>query len=243
MPKSGRKLELWRDRRVSPKCRPRRPRSSRSSSRKPADFRLIGKDVMRVELPGKVNGSARYGIDVQVPDMLYGAVLRAPVEGSVPDRIDDSNVKSISGVVKVIRLALRRWRGRRNAVGGIRSPPGAHPERDLDADRHRLGLRQRQGPGTLRCRRQKPRQRRDGVEQARRPARRDAEGGGQHGGRVPLRLRLSRADGAAERRGIGVTVGRRRRDMGRNAEPEHRPARRRPSSSALRATRSSSTTC
>src|SRR5262245_54646049 len=34
--------------------------------KKPADFRLIGKDVMRVELPSKVNGSAKYGIDIQV---------------------------------------------------------------------------------------------------------------------------------------------------------------------------------
>ncbi len=58
--------------------------------KQPSQFRLIGKDVMRVELPSKVNGSARYSIDVQVPGMLYGAVLRAPVEGSVPDKIDDS---------------------------------------------------------------------------------------------------------------------------------------------------------
>ncbi len=32
--------------------------------KKPSDFRLIGKDVMRVELPSKVNGSAIYSIDV-----------------------------------------------------------------------------------------------------------------------------------------------------------------------------------
>ena len=42
--------------------------------KKTADLRLIGKD--RVELPSKVNGSATYGIDVQVPGMLYGT---APV--------------------------------------------------------------------------------------------------------------------------------------------------------------------
>jgi hypothetical protein len=60
--------------------------------KKSADFRLIGKDVMRVELPGKVNGTATYGIDVQVPGMLYGTVLRAPVEGSVPDKIDDTKI-------------------------------------------------------------------------------------------------------------------------------------------------------
>ena len=40
--------------------------------KEPSQFRLIGKDVMRVELPGKVNGSATYSIDVQVPGMLYG---------------------------------------------------------------------------------------------------------------------------------------------------------------------------
>ena len=72
--------------------------------KKPTDFRLIGKDVMRVELPKKVNGTATYGIDVQVPGMLYGTVLRAPVEGSVPNKIDEAKAKAVPGVVSVIRL-------------------------------------------------------------------------------------------------------------------------------------------
>ena len=72
--------------------------------KKAKDFRLITKDVMRVELPEKVNGTARYSIDLQIPDMLYGTVLRAPVEGSVPDKIDDTKAKAIDGVVRVVRL-------------------------------------------------------------------------------------------------------------------------------------------
>jgi isoquinoline 1-oxidoreductase beta subunit len=72
--------------------------------KKTADFRLIGKDVMRIELPSKVTGTATYGIDIQVPGMLYGTVLRAPVEGSVPDKIDDAKVKAIPGVTAVVRL-------------------------------------------------------------------------------------------------------------------------------------------
>src|SRR3954469_4168604 len=72
--------------------------------KKPGQFRLIGRDVMRAELPGKVNGTATYGIDVQVPGMLYGTVLRAPVEGSVPDKIDDAKAKVIAGAVKIVRL-------------------------------------------------------------------------------------------------------------------------------------------
>src|SRR3954469_2694143 len=72
--------------------------------KKPSEFRLIGKDVPRVDLPGKVDGSARYAIDVQVPNMLYGAVLRAPVDGSVPDKIDDAKAKVMEGAVKIVRL-------------------------------------------------------------------------------------------------------------------------------------------
>jgi len=72
--------------------------------KKPGEFRLIGKDVGRVELPSKVNGTARYSIDVQVPNMLFGAVLRAPVEGSAPDKIDDAKVRTFAGPVTIVRL-------------------------------------------------------------------------------------------------------------------------------------------
>jgi len=72
--------------------------------KKPAQFRLITKDVMRIELPRKVNGSAQYSIDVQVPGMLYGAVLRAPVEGAKPAKFDEARVAAVKGVVKAVVL-------------------------------------------------------------------------------------------------------------------------------------------
>src|SRR5712691_2407306 len=62
--------------------------------KKPEQYRLIGKDVMRVELPSKVNGTAQYSIDVQLPGMLYGAVLRGPVEGTSPVSIDDVQARA-----------------------------------------------------------------------------------------------------------------------------------------------------
>src|SRR2546421_9007106 len=77
------------------------PETRPEELKKPADFRLIGKDVTRVELPTKVNGSARYSIDVQVPGMLYGAVVRAPVEGATVENIDETKVKATFGIVKV----------------------------------------------------------------------------------------------------------------------------------------------
>ena len=67
-------------------------------------FRLVGTNVMRVELPGKVDGRAQYSIDVQAPGMLYGAVLRAPVEGAAPDAISDAKARAVPGVVKIVPL-------------------------------------------------------------------------------------------------------------------------------------------
>src|SRR3979409_2553664 len=80
------------------------PEVAESELKKPDQFRLIGKDVMRVELPQKVNGTAQYSIDVQVPGMLYGAILRSPVEGAAPDKIDDAKAKAIAGVVRIVPL-------------------------------------------------------------------------------------------------------------------------------------------
>ena len=69
-----------------------------------AQFRLVGKDLGRIDVPLKVNGSARYSIDVQVPGMIYGAILREPVEGAAPERIDDAAARAIEGVIGIVPL-------------------------------------------------------------------------------------------------------------------------------------------
>ncbi|HSE12536.1 MAG TPA: molybdopterin cofactor-binding domain-containing protein [Rudaea sp.] len=47
----------------------------------PANFRLIGKPVARVDLPAKVDGSAIYGIDVRIDGMVYATVVHCPSIG------------------------------------------------------------------------------------------------------------------------------------------------------------------
>src|SRR6266566_261881 len=93
------------------------PEVAESELKKTDQFRLIGKDVMRVELPQKINGSAQYSIDVQVPGMLYGAILRAPVEGAMPDRIGDGEARAIAGLIEIVRLPY--------GVGVIAQTPSA----------------------------------------------------------------------------------------------------------------------
>ena len=67
-------------------------------------LRLIGKDLPRVDVPSKTNGTARYGIDVRQPGILYGAVLRAPVQGEKPESVDDSAARKVAGVKAVVTL-------------------------------------------------------------------------------------------------------------------------------------------
>ena len=81
------------------------PDIKQEALKKYSDFRLIGHDVMRVELPTKVNGSAKYAIDLEVPGMIYGAILRSPVLGDGPDTIDDTAAKAVAGVIDVVRLS------------------------------------------------------------------------------------------------------------------------------------------
>ena len=45
------------------------------------EYQLIGQDVSRIDIPGKINGSATYGMDVRLPDMLYAIVKSDPRRG------------------------------------------------------------------------------------------------------------------------------------------------------------------
>ena len=69
-----------------------------------SSFRLIGKDVPRVELRDKVMGTAKYAMDAQVPGMVYAAVLNSPYPGGAPDTVDDTRARQVHGVSDVVKL-------------------------------------------------------------------------------------------------------------------------------------------
>jgi isoquinoline 1-oxidoreductase subunit beta len=69
-----------------------------------ASFRLIGKDVPRVELPTKVTGAAKYAMDVQVPGMAYAAVLQSPYPAGAPETVDEAAARKVPGITDVVRL-------------------------------------------------------------------------------------------------------------------------------------------
>src|SRR5436190_5344121 len=67
---------------------------------KPAsEYKLVGKGgVRRRDVAPKVLGTLEYMVDVKVPGMLHGRMIRPPVAGAVPTALDDSAIKDIPGV-------------------------------------------------------------------------------------------------------------------------------------------------
>jgi isoquinoline 1-oxidoreductase beta subunit len=80
------------------------PQVTKEQLKPVSQFRLIGKDTPRVDVPSKVVGKAEFGIDVRMPGMLYAAVLRAPVQGEKPETIDDSAAQKVPGFVKTVPM-------------------------------------------------------------------------------------------------------------------------------------------
>ena len=69
-----------------------------------ADYTIVGKRIPRVDIPAKVDGSARFGIDIRRPGMLYAAVKPAPVFGSDVLSFDADKVMGRRGVRKVVAV-------------------------------------------------------------------------------------------------------------------------------------------
>ena len=68
----------------------------------PADFKLIGQRAKRTDTPAKLDGSAQFGIDVQLPGMLYAAIAMSPVLGGSVKSVDAGAAEQMPGVRKVL---------------------------------------------------------------------------------------------------------------------------------------------
>jgi isoquinoline 1-oxidoreductase beta subunit len=80
------------------------PAISEKDLKDPSQFRLIGHEIPRVDIPAKTNGSAIYSIDIRLPNMVYATVVRAPVLGATPLSVNDAEVSKMRDVIKVMQL-------------------------------------------------------------------------------------------------------------------------------------------
>lgn len=72
----------------------------------PKDYRLMGTDAPRTDIPAKVNGTASFGIDAVIPGqtMTYAAVRRVPVPGTRVAKMDASAAKAMPGVLQILNM-------------------------------------------------------------------------------------------------------------------------------------------
>ncbi len=68
------------------------------------EFTLLGTSPPRLDVPSKVDGSARFGIDTVLPGMKYATVKAAPVFGARVDSIDETSVQDLPGIRKIVNL-------------------------------------------------------------------------------------------------------------------------------------------
>jgi isoquinoline 1-oxidoreductase subunit beta len=70
----------------------------------PDKFTFIGKPMPRVDVVHKIDGSGKFGMDAQVPGMVFAAITQCPVPGGKLKSVDESVVAGAPGVVQVVKL-------------------------------------------------------------------------------------------------------------------------------------------
>ena len=87
----------------------------------PDEWKLVGKSIPRVDGPTKIDGSAVFGLDFTLPDMVYAAVRQSPVFGGKVARLDAETARRMPGVIAVVPIpggvavvADGYWKARRS---------------------------------------------------------------------------------------------------------------------------------
>ena len=79
------------------------------------EWDIIGKDTLRADIPSKTNGSAIFGIDVRLPNMLYATVVLSPIMGGSVKELDVN--QSVPELLKIV--ALKSYAGSANGFAVI----------------------------------------------------------------------------------------------------------------------------
>ncbi|MEM9549977.1 MAG: molybdopterin cofactor-binding domain-containing protein [Pseudomonadota bacterium] len=69
-----------------------------------SDYRIVGQSKPRLDIPHKVNGTARFGMDVTLPGMVYAAIALPAVRDAHVGAIDDSGMTPRPGLGQVVNI-------------------------------------------------------------------------------------------------------------------------------------------
>ncbi|MET0049859.1 MAG: molybdopterin cofactor-binding domain-containing protein [Candidatus Thiodiazotropha sp.] len=82
----------------------RLPLPERVNLKSADEYTLIGTPVPRTDLPGKIDGSAQFGIDLRLPGQLYASIRQSPVFGGRARSFNADSVRKLPGVVDCFAL-------------------------------------------------------------------------------------------------------------------------------------------
>ncbi|MDA2935347.1 molybdopterin-dependent oxidoreductase [Acidobacteria bacterium AH-259-D05] len=69
----------------------------------PDQYKIVGKSIPRIDVPGKILGQTTYVTDIKVEGMWHGRVIRPPIAGATPTGFDENSISDIADA-KVVRL-------------------------------------------------------------------------------------------------------------------------------------------
>lgn len=108
--------------------------------RDPSQWRLIGKNMQRIDVVGKSTGTLDFGIDINIPGMLHAAICVNPRQGGKMISFDAKDVSNMRGVQKLVEVtngvavvADNSWRAMR-AVEAVECVwgPAPYPAEQID---------------------------------------------------------------------------------------------------------------
>jgi isoquinoline 1-oxidoreductase beta subunit len=70
----------------------------------PAQFTFLPRPIPRLDLVRKTDGSAKFGIDAQVPGMVFASINACPVRGGKLKSVDETVLSDVPGIVRVVKL-------------------------------------------------------------------------------------------------------------------------------------------
>jgi CO/xanthine dehydrogenase Mo-binding subunit len=100
----------------------------------PSQFRLVGKAHRRLDTTGKVNGTAKYGIDTRLPGMKFAVPAISPTLGGKLASVDEAKALAVPGVTQVVRLDDLVAVVARNTWAAKQGLAAANPQWDAGAN-------------------------------------------------------------------------------------------------------------
>ena len=80
------------------------PVPAKVTLKSPKEFTLIGTPAKRLDSPEKVNGTAKYSIDVRLPGLKIATLAASPVLGGKVAGLDEGKAKAVPGVRQIVNL-------------------------------------------------------------------------------------------------------------------------------------------